>query len=114
MSVRLDARDDARDRTFRLPIAPDRARDASNPGPMPDADPHGGAAAQRARVDARDDVALAELRCPKSWQIYFPDVSYDARDRRAELTRGLSRFLTSPSGRAFVREVRQIDVARGG
>lgn len=80
---------------------------------MPDADPHGVAAAQRARVDARDDVALAELRCPKSWQIYFPDVSYDARDRRAELTRGLARFLTSASGRAFVREVRRIDRARG-
>jgi len=79
---------------------------------MPDADPDGVAGAQRARIDARDDVALAELRCPKSWQIYFPDVSYDVRDRRAELTRGLARFFKSPSGRALLREVRRICDAR--
>ena len=56
---------------------------------------------ERERLDS-----AASSTCPKSWPIYFSDVSFDANDRRAELTRALGSFFNSPSGRPFVREVR--------
>ena len=68
---------------------------------------------QRQRVVDRDDVALARRRCPKSWRAYFPDVSYEENDRRAELSRALATFFASSEGRAFVREVRAVDARMG-
>ncbi len=68
---------------------------------------------QRQRVVDRDDVALVRRRCPKSWRAYFPDVSYEENDRRAELSRALATFFASSEGRAFVREVRAVDARMG-
>jgi len=70
---------------------------------MPGAD-----AGQRARSNgAGEDVALAQRACPQSWRAYFPDVSYEFNDRRAELSRALTTFFASTSGKAFVRDVRR-------
>jgi hypothetical protein len=65
-------------------------------------------AGQRARSNgAGEDVALAQRACPQSWRAYFPDVSYEFNDRRAELSRALTTFFASTSGKAFVRDVRR-------
>jgi hypothetical protein len=65
-------------------------------------------AGQRARSNgATDDVALAQRACPQSWRAYFPDVSYEFNDRRAELSRALTSFFASTSGKTFVRDVRR-------
>ena len=70
----------------------------------------GGGAGVVARTD--DDAANANagrslLACPKSWQLYFPDVTHDFSDRRAELARTMTNFFASTRGREFVKEVRR-------
>ena len=60
---------------------------------------------QLARERAAHASASASA-CPKSWQTYFSDVSFDYNDRRAELTRSITTFLMSSVGQVFVKEVR--------
>ena len=69
----------------------------------------GGGAGVIARTDDADDAnarSLSALACPKSWQLYFPDVTHDSTDRRAELARTMTNFFASTRGSGFVKEVR--------
>jgi hypothetical protein len=72
----------------------------------------GGGAGVIARTDDAHDAnatSLSVLACPKSWQLYFPDVTHDASDRRAELARTMTNFFASTRGSGFVKEVRMGD-----
>ena len=53
----------------------------------------------------RERATTSAPSCPKSWQTYFSDVSFDYNDRRAELTSSITTFLMSNVGQTFVKEV---------